>query len=134
MSIKRKTLALPAKHEMQLELCLVFSEPAKVIPFKPPPKLLDDLDKPNSYVWDEWAVDRLRERLLIGTLKSLTDGRATIAKLEALEWLMSEEVAPFSFRVCAEAAGVHYEQVRARTLAIMKTTEQALEQGMLHKQ
>ncbi|MFC6674313.1 topoisomerase II [Marinobacterium aestuariivivens] len=112
-------LSLPIyREEVQLELDLFGStepsKPAKVIPFEP------------RFEWDEKAIFELREGLLWHSLKVLADGRAGEGiKQETMEWLMSDDIHPFSFVVCCSELGYLSSELREQTLAVLHQQERA---------
>ena len=84
--------------------------PAKVLPFKP-----------SVQEWSDDDVLTLRERLLMETLKAVASpGRNAENRAQALQWLQSDEIHPFSFVVCAQSMGVEPEDVRIRTLHLAR--------------
>lgn len=69
---------------------------------------------------DEY-VEWLREYLLKLTLRQLVHPQVSeLHRLEAVEWVMSDEVQPFSFKVCCAALQADHEDVREGVLAIMR--------------
>ena len=104
----RKRKAEPDAYQQQLQILFELDvvEPA-----------LDDN-------WDEESVDQLRCYLLKKTLALFADGRvAKSTKEEALDWLMSDSVGPFTFLTCCYAEGVEPEAVRNLTLLVKRKTE-----------
>lgn len=69
---------------------------------------------------DEY-VEWLREYILKLTLKQIIHSQVSESnRAEALQWAMSDEVHPFSFRVCCDALGVDYEEIREGLLTVIK--------------
>lgn len=65
-------------------------------------------------------VEWLREYLLKITLRQITHSQVSAQnRQEAMDWLLSDEIHPFSFRVCCEALLCDFEDVRDATLAIV---------------
>ena len=63
----------------------------------------------------EW----MREYLLKITLRQIIHPQVSEQNWrEAMDWVLSDEVHPFSFRVCCEAMMCDFEDVRATTLKI----------------
>lgn len=116
--------------EEQLCLELSFSEPAQVIPFTrvraTKKRHLAKHDVADSFGWSDDNVETLRERLLIATLKDLTNARSREAKVEALKWVLSDDEHPFSFKICANSMALDHEEIRARVLWMMRRIDEAL--------
>ena len=98
--------------ESQLELPLFFldEEPktAEVIPFEP------------RLEWSDDEVKQLRYGLLWHSLRGLADGRAgTEIKQETMEWMMSDEVHPFSFVASGGEAGYDPSGIREGVKSIL---------------
>ena len=108
-------------HERQLSLPLFFTGKAPVIPF---PVSNDSM--PNTFEWTAEEISLLRERVLMDSLRSLTDGRATAVKTEVMSWMMSDESLPFSFRTCANDIGMDHIEIRVRVLRIIALLERKL--------
>lgn len=114
--MKAVCLKLPLPEEIQLELDFSgSSEPAhtaEVIPFEP------------RFEWSEQAITDLREGLLWHSLRVLADGRAGEGiKQETMEWLMSDDIQPFSFVVCCSELGYSPVELRDQTLDVLKRYE-----------
>ncbi|WGS88585.1 hypothetical protein [Methylomonas sp. UP202] len=78
-----------------------------------------DWDKLPQFTEQEFS--ELRYRLLLMMLGSLNDGRVSAKeKSESREWLMSEDLTPFSFRACCESEGVDYLEMRDLILDHLK--------------
>lgn len=104
----RKRKAEPDAYERQLQILFE----------------LDDIEPALDDNWDEESVDQLRCYLLKKTLALFADGRvAKSTKEEALDWLMSDSVGPFTFLTCCYAEGVEPEAVRNLTLLVNRKTE-----------
>lgn len=88
--------------------------------------LLDnqEIEKPNTIEEIEWSdndIEQLRRSILESSIRILLDRRASIATVsETLEWLLSDEISPFSFEVCASDCGYSADDLRERTLGCMK--------------
>ena len=100
----------------QLELSLFApseqTPTALIIPFEP------------RVDWSDKAVTDLREGILHHSLRVLADGRVgEIAKVEAMDWMMSDEIHPFSFVVCCSEFGYVPVEVRERTLNMLARLE-----------
>ena len=64
-------------------------------------------------------VEWMREYLLKITLRQIIHPQVSEQNWrEAMDWVLSDEVHPFSFRVCCEAMMCDFEDVRATTLKI----------------
>ncbi|EKC7897401.1 hypothetical protein FA341_15280 [Pseudomonas aeruginosa] len=69
-------------------------------------------------ITDEY-VEWLREYLLKITLRQIIHSQVSEQNWrDAMDWILSDEVYPFSFRVCCEAMMCDFEDVRAATLKI----------------
>lgn len=68
--------------------------------------------------WSNWDILLLMDGLLRTTIHDLKDMRASddLAK-EALDWVMSDDILPFSFAVCCRAIGYDHERLREAILA-----------------
>lgn len=100
----------------QLELNLFVpskqTSTALIIPFEP------------RIDWSDKAVSDLREGVLHHSLRVLADGRVgKVAKVEAMNWMMSDEIHPFSFVVCCSEFGYVPAEVRERTLDMLARLE-----------
>lgn len=103
---------IPPPGVMQLELDFFGSpEPAytaEIIPFEP------------RLEWSEQAIMDLREGFLWHSLRVLADGRAGEGiKQETMEWLMSNDIHPFSFVVCCSELGYAPATLREKTLDVL---------------
>lgn len=111
-----------ARYKPGMQLSLSLSLPCKAAIIRFP---VNDA-KTNTFKWSDDAISNIRERLLMSTLGSLTDGRAVSAKTEAMEWMLSNEIHPFSFRVCADDMGMSYIEIRDRVLCMIDTLERKM--------
>lgn len=69
----------------------------------------------------EEYIEWLREYLLKLTLRQILHPQVSeLHRREAVEWVMSDEVHPFSFKVCCAALQADHEDVREGVLAIMR--------------
>jgi hypothetical protein len=114
--MKAARLDFPPPGGVQLELDLFGSpEPARsadIIPFEP------------RFEWTEKAIEELREGFLWYSLRVLADGRAGEGiKQETLEWMMSNDIAPFSFVVCCSELGYAPATLREQTLDVLRRLE-----------
>lgn len=83
-------------------------------------------------VWDDAAVGQLREGLLADAFRQILDGRVgPAAKARIREWIESDAIAPFSFRVCAEASGLDPAALRATFHRTVERARQAASAGEL---
>lgn len=117
-------LSLERDGPTQLCLELVFGSKAPVLKFPRRNKAV--VVPPENQEWSADAISCLREAVLMDTLRNLTDGRATTAKEEAMEWMMSDEVHPFSFRICANEMGMDHVEIRNRVLRMIDSIERKL--------
>lgn len=114
MNAERLNLPPPGGVQLELEL---FGSPepkrsANIIPFEP------------RFDWDEQAIRDLREGFLWHNLRVLADGRAGEGiKQETMEWLMSDDIAPFSFVVCCSEFGYAPVTLREQTLDVLNRLE-----------
>ena len=64
---------------------------------------LMELKKPTR--WTEANVEMLRSKLLVTTVREIADRRTSKKVVtEVWDWILSDEVHPFSFRVCCESS------------------------------
>lgn len=64
--------------------------------------------------WSDEDIGKLREQLLKYSLRFLADGRSSYrVKKEVYEWVMSDDIHPFSFFVCCEEGNYNPLKVRA---------------------
>lgn len=84
-------------------------------------------DPLNQFYWSDENIAVIRESLLMDTLRNLTDGRASSAKQDAMEWLESNESEPFSFKTCCNELGLDHLEVRSRVLYLIQKLEKALD-------
>ncbi len=88
------------------------------------PLFYEDLienDPIEVHEWSDEEIMGLRCYLLHKTLSILEDGRSCLSvRTESLDWLMSDVIHPFSFRVCCETEGVNPDRMREGVLYIMK--------------
>ena len=86
--------------------------------------LIFDLDDVLPFEDEDWcntSVDQLYGYLLKKTLAIFGDGRASLSsRAEAFDWLMSDEVFPFSFRTCCDIEGLNYELTRNLTVDVIR--------------
>lgn len=74
-----------------------------------------------KYDWTDEDIEKLREGILMEALHSLTDGRQSEAsKAETIEWLKSDDIAPFSFVVCCRSEGLIPSRVREGVNEILR--------------
>ena len=92
---------------------------------RPPAMHLDlfcpeDLSPPPGFEpWDESLVLSLREGVLYDALQTVFDGRAMReSRSEALRWILSDGMGPFSYRVCCAAVGVDPDELRESFVAL----------------
>lgn len=82
--------------------------------------LIED-DPIEVHGWSDEEIMGLRCYLLHKTLSILEDGRSCLSvRTESLDWLMSDVIHPFSFRVCCVTEGMNPDQMREGVLYIMK--------------
>ncbi len=82
-------------------------------------------DLPVRYEWTDMDVARLREGILIESLRSLGDGRqGEENRQETMSWIMSDDIAPFSFVVCCRSEGLIPERVRGGVNAMLLKQKQ----------
>ncbi|MHB1141439.1 MAG: plasmid-related protein [Sulfuricaulis sp.] len=63
--------------------------------------------------WSEEDVAKLREGILIEALRDALDNRvAPEQRAKIWKWIDSDDIGPFSFRICAEAGGHDYLRLR----------------------
>lgn len=63
--------------------------------------------------WSDEDIAKLRERILIEALRDALDNRVAGEKRAKIwDWIDSEDIGAFSFRVCVEAGGHDYLRLR----------------------
>lgn len=90
--------------------------------FDEDPPYLEDVHqvKELAQPWSEEEIAHLRDKFLHQTLRILADGRVgNESKRKAMEWLLSDEIAPFSFVVCCHEMGVSPNDIRESVLLIL---------------
>lgn len=94
------------REEIQLELPL-FVEPDS------PPETAEILPFGHHREWSDDEISWIREWLLNRSLAQLKDHRvADHTKQEMMDWVMSDEIHPFSFVICCREAGYSSERLR----------------------
>lgn len=80
------------------------------------PDSLPCTDKVWSYEqWTEDDIHHLRSWVMRQSLAQLLDGRVSAdIRIESLDWIMSDAIEPFSFRVCCMEECVDPEELRER--------------------
>ena len=74
-----------------------------------------------KYEWSDDDIEKVREGILREALHSLTDGRqGKESKDETIEWMLSDDIAPFSFVVCCRSENLMPERVREGVNAILR--------------
>lgn len=91
------------REEIQLELSFEL-QVAQVIPFNEPVE------------WSDRGILELREVVLSHALRDAVRKNDR----EAQNWIISDEIAPFSFRVCCGVLGLDAEEVRSGVMGIIK--------------
>lgn len=82
----------------------------------------EELEKQRRFeeITDEY-IDWLRGFILKRTLRQLQHSQTSEeSRMDAYEWLMSDEVHPFSFRVCCEAYDSDHIEVRLGVESILR--------------
>jgi len=70
--------------------------------------------------WTDQAIARLRQGLLEDALRRLSRSRTPDRDRQALlAWVLSDEIHPFSFRVCAAASSCDAEALRDNLLRLL---------------
>lgn len=120
MNLKNVVVSLSPPREPQLELDL-FGSPevlrtAEIIPFEP------------RIEWTDIGITKLREGILWQSLRVLADGRAGgEAKQDAVDWLMSDDMHPFSFAYCCAELDYDMVSLREKTLEVVKRNRARME-------
>ena len=76
--------------------------------------MLDCLNTPDAILdvpeqWTDADIEYLREHMIMSQLKIIVDKRGgKVARQEAWEWVLSDEILPFSFRVCLSTLAINY--------------------------
>jgi len=72
--------------------------------------------------WTDAAVDRLRQRLLDDALRRLSRRRTPTRDRQSLmDWVLSDAITPFSFRICAAASGYDADTLRDGVLRLLRS-------------
>lgn len=67
--------------------------------------------------WTDGDILKLMDGLLVETLSVFNEDKTSMETVkDALNWVMSDDILPFSFIVCCRAAGLDYEDVRQGVL------------------
>ncbi|ECU8224415.1 TPA: topoisomerase II [Salmonella enterica] len=91
--------------ENQLELPLFFLDEV--------PKTVEVIPLESKSEWTDDEIRQLRDELLWHSLRILADGRAgSEIKQETMDWVMSDDVHPFSFVLCCNEAGYDPSGIR----------------------
>jgi hypothetical protein len=53
--------------------------------------------------WTDEDIEGIRHYMIVRHFRYILDGRSKISAAEAWAWILSEEVHPFSFRVCLDS-------------------------------
>lgn len=71
--------------------------------------------------WTDEHILKLMDGLLVETLSVFNEDKTSMDTVkDALDWVMSDDILPFSFVVCCKAAGLDYEDVRQGVLYCLK--------------
>tara|TARA_R110002051_G_scaffold318017_2_gene399818 strand:- start:4459 stop:4887 length:429 start_codon:yes stop_codon:yes gene_type:complete len=70
----------------------------------------------NDFTWSVEQVVKMREVLLEDALEALASTYTTDPD-DYLEWMKSDEIGPFTFRVCCSAAGYDPDELRDAMLS-----------------
>lgn len=74
-------------------------------------------------IWTDNDILLLMDGVLQATLEQLLDGRSRSSdemSQEAWDWVMSDDILPFSFAVCCRALGYDHERLRDAILSTIK--------------
>lgn len=87
---------------------------------------MDDVElerlRAEEVITDDY-IDWMREYLLKLTMRQLVHPQVSDDNWrDAMAWMMSDEIHPFSFRICCEAMHCDFEDVREATLHIVAKT------------
>lgn len=86
---------------------------------------LPDEETVVKYDWTDDDIEKLWKGILMGALKALDDGRNSLRrKQETIDWIMSDDIAPFSFVVCCYSEGLIPERVREGVNAMLYKQKQ----------
>jgi hypothetical protein len=81
---------------------------------------LIELKKPTR--WTEANVEMLRSKLLVTTVREIADRRTSKKVVtEVWDWILSDEVHPFSFRVCCESSDLDPLKMREALTSLYRT-------------
>lgn len=93
------------------------------------PELQQQIDS-LSITWTDEDIDLLEREILFSTINVLLDYRSAVkSRDEAFSWLMNDDVAPFSYRVCVRAMGARAEAFRAMVWNRLASERRALRQA-----
>lgn len=71
--------------------------------------------------WSDADILKLMDGLLVETLSVFNEDKTSMETVkDALDWVMSDDILPFSFIVCCRASGLDYEDVRNGVLYCLK--------------
>lgn len=125
---KRKRISSKAKNvEVSNE-----SELDSLLPYLFPedyPELQEQIDSINI-IWSNDDIDLLQQQILHNSINVLLDYRSgTQSRSEAYAWLMNDDVAPFSYRVCIRSMGGRAETFRSHVCRRLRSERRLLRQA-----
>jgi len=72
--------------------------------------------------WTDANIERLRSKLLVTTVREIADRRTSKKVVtEAWDWILSDDVHPFSFRVCCESEDLDPLKMREALVSLYRT-------------
>lgn len=108
--------------ERQLVLPLLFFEDAPVCQFEQDEQEQQEEQQEEPICWTDAEVRMLRDNILWDSLQALSDLRSKKEKKEeAMAWVMSDDILPFSFLVCCWHVGYDPLIVREGVKANLST-------------
>lgn len=76
----------------------------------------------NPAGWTEDNITRLRSKLLVTTVREIADRRnGKKIATEAWNWILSDEIEPFSFLVCCESEDLDALKMRESLVSLYRT-------------
>ncbi|MEG2569604.1 MAG: hypothetical protein RSA84_25680, partial [Acinetobacter sp.] len=81
----------------------------------------ENLDNTEKFVWSDDDIDKLRTAFFDENIRLLGDGRTSPeTRQENYEWLMSDEIHPFSFLVLCREEMLSPDRIREGVQVVMR--------------
>lgn len=128
---KRKRISLKKAKNVEVSN---ESELDSLLPYLFPedyPELQEQIDSINI-TWTSDDIDLLQQEILRSSINVLLDYRSgTQSRNEAYAWLMNDDVAPFSYRVCIRSMGGRAETFRSHVCSRLHSERRLLRQAQV---